>query len=43
MTEVTIESIESNFDHIISLVGEDSFVQWDTFTKSSTGLTKHMD
>lgn len=43
MTEVTIENIESNFEHILSLVGQDSFVEWEAFTKSSTGMTKQID
>lgn len=43
MTEVNIENIEANFDHILSLVGQDSFVDWESFTKSSTGMTKQID
>jgi hypothetical protein len=40
MTEVKIENIETNFENILAQVGENSFVEWDSFTKSSTGLTK---
>ena len=43
MTEITIENIESNFDNILKMTGEDSFVEWESFTKSSTGLTKQME
>ena len=43
MTEVTIDHIEKSFDQILTTTGENSFVQWETFTKSSTGLTKQMD
>jgi hypothetical protein len=43
MAEVNIENLESNYDHILSLVGQDSYIEWDTFTKSSTGLTKQID
>lgn len=43
MAEVNIETIHANFDHILELVGQESFVEWEAFTKSSTGLTKHID
>jgi hypothetical protein len=43
MTEVKIENIESNYDAVLELVGQDSFVNWEAFTKSSTGLTKQME
>jgi hypothetical protein len=43
MAEVTIDNLESNFDHILSITGENSFVEWETFTKSSTGLNKQLD
>jgi len=41
--DITIETLEANFEHILSLVGEQSFVEWDSFTKSSTSLNKNMD
>lgn len=41
--EVKIDDIEASFDDILGQLGEASFVQWDGFTKSSTGLTKQME
>jgi len=40
MTEVKIEHIEANYDLVLELVGQDSFVNWEGFTKSSTQLKK---
>lgn len=43
MSEVKVETLEENFDQILQLVGEDSFVDWDSFTKSSSEATKAID
>lgn len=40
MAEVKIDDIEKNFDSILQKVGQDSYVNWDSFTKSSSALTK---
>lgn len=43
MTEVKIENIEGNFDAVLELVGQESFVNWDGFTKSSSQLSRQME
>jgi len=43
MSEVKIESIESNFEAVLELVGQESFVNWEGFTKSSSQLSKQME
>jgi hypothetical protein len=43
MTEVTIEHIEANFDAVLELVGQESFVNWEGFIKSSTQLKKEAE
>jgi hypothetical protein len=43
MTEVKIEDIESNYELIEGLLGTNSFVAWDGFTKNSTDLIKSLD
>ena len=43
MAEVKIENIENSFDDILKATGENSFVEWEAFTKASTGLTKQME
>lgn len=43
MSEVKIENIESNFDAVLELVGQESFVNWEGFTKSSSQLSKQME
>lgn len=43
MTEVKIENIEGNFDAVLELVGQESFVNWEGFTKSSTQLSRQME
>jgi hypothetical protein len=36
MTEVKIEDIEQSFDSILQITGQDSYVNWDSFTKNSS-------
>lgn len=43
MTEVKIENIEGNFDAVLELVGQESFVNWEGFTKSSSQLSRQME
>ncbi|GEM_PF-3373204 len=43
MAELKIEDIEQNYDAILELVGQDSYVNWDTFTKSSTEFIKTLE
>ena len=41
--KVNIEDIEANYDRIFELVGTESYVNWEIFTKTSTDLSKQMD
>jgi hypothetical protein len=43
MSEVKIENIEGNFDAVLELVGQESFVNWEGFTKSSSQLSRQME
>lgn len=43
MADIKIDDIEQNFDSILQLTGQDSYVNWDTFTKSSTEYMKALD
>jgi hypothetical protein len=43
MTELKIDDIEQNFDAILQLTGQDSYVNWDAFTKSSTEFMKSLE
>jgi len=43
MTDIKIEDLEKNFDTILELVGSDSYVNWETFTKTSTGVSKQLE
>lgn len=43
MTEVKIQHIEANFDLVLELVGQESFINWEGFTKSSTQLKKQAE
>jgi len=43
MAEPKIEDISSRFDEILQLTGENSYVNWETFTKSSTQFTKTLE
>jgi DNA-binding GntR family transcriptional regulator len=43
MTEIKIEEIEQHFDDILALTGSDSFVNWETFTKSSTDFIRSLE
>lgn len=43
MAEPTIDDISSRFDEILQLTGENSYVNWETFTKSSTQFTKTLE
>jgi hypothetical protein len=38
-----IEDIEANYEQILSIVGSESYVNWESFTKSSTELVKSID
>ncbi|MCB0368049.1 MAG: hypothetical protein KDD45_01090 [Bdellovibrionales bacterium] len=38
-----IEDIESRFEEILGLTGEQSFVDWETFTKNSTKFSKTLE
>lgn len=42
-TPVKIDDVEKNFDKIQTLVGEESYVNWEEFTKSSTDVVKTID
>ena len=41
--EVKIETVEKNYDRIQELVGEESYVNWEDFTKSSSDVVKTID
>lgn len=43
MTEIKIEDILQNFDSILKLTGQDSYVNWESFTKNSTQFIKNLD
>lgn len=43
MAELKIDDIEQNFDAILELTGQDSYVNWEAFTKGSTEFTKTLD
>lgn len=36
MSEVKIDTVEKNTDKILEKIGKDSFVQWETFSQSSS-------
>ena len=38
-----MEDIESHFEEILQLTGEKSYVDWETFTKSSTQFLKTLE
>jgi hypothetical protein len=40
MSDIKPEEIEANFERILGLTGEESYVNWDAFTKSSTSMIK---
>lgn len=42
-TELKIDTIEQYYDQILELTGSDSYVEWETFTKSSTDLVKGIE
>lgn len=43
MSEVKIETIEKNSHQILEKVGKQSFVNWDTFSQSSTEVARSID
>lgn len=43
MTEAKIEDIEKNYQKILQQTGEQSFVNWEQFTKSSTEFMKTLE
>jgi hypothetical protein len=43
MSEVTIALVEANFDAILEKVGENSYVDWESFTKGSSDVVKTID
>ena len=38
-----IETIEKNYDAILELVGKESYVSWDDFSKNSSEVVKNID
>lgn len=36
MSQVDIATVEKNFDSILETVGQNAYVDWDKFTKSSS-------
>ncbi len=43
MSDIKPEEIEANFERILGLTGEESYVNWDAFTKSSTSMIKTLE
>lgn len=43
MSDIKVEDIEANFEKILALTGEDSYVNWEAFTKSSTSFIKTLE
>lgn len=43
MSDIKVEDIEANFEKILAITGEDSYVNWEAFTKSSTGFIKTLE
>lgn len=42
-TDLKVDTIEPYFDQILALTGDQSYVQWENFTKSSTDLVKNIE
>lgn len=43
MSEVKIDTVEKNTDKILEKIGKDSFVNWDSFTQSSSQVARTID
>lgn len=43
MSDIKIQTIEKNFDHILTSVGNESFVNWEQFTHSSAAVINSID
>lgn len=43
MSEVKIDTVEKNTDKILEKIGKDSFVQWETFSQSSSEVARSID
>ena len=43
MSQVDIATVEKNFENILQIVGENAYVNWDKFTKSSSEVVKTID
>jgi len=43
MTEIKVETIEKNFDNLLEIVGTETFVNWDKFSASSSGIINAID
>lgn len=43
MSEVNIEIIEKNSDKILEKVGKEPFVNWESFSQSSTEVARSID
>lgn len=43
MTDIKIETVEKNFDAILELVGNDSYVSWEGFSQNSSEVVQSID
>lgn len=43
MSDIKPEDIEANFDRILGVTGEESYVDWAAFTKNSTSMNKTLE
>lgn len=43
MTDIKVETVEKNFDSILETVGTESFIDWDKFSSSSSGVINAID
>lgn len=43
MSQIDIATVEKNFDTILQIVGQNAYVNWDQFTKTSSECVKIID
>lgn len=43
MSEIKIETVEKNFDHILETVGTQSFINWEKFSHSSAEVINSIE
>lgn len=43
MAEIKIETLQQNLDQILELVGQDAFINWDSFSQNSSEIVTSID